>query len=58
MFVKLEGLDREVLYRAMQMKKQSGRMEEDSDEMTQKLLEWASDIIRREDPAYIDKRFS
>lgn len=58
LFVKLEGLDREVLYRAMQMKKQSGRMEEDSDEMTQKLLEWASDIIRREDPAYIDKRFS
>lgn len=45
LFVKLTGKDREILYTAMQMKKEIGRPDRSLDEVTHKLIEWTSEII-------------
>lgn len=45
LFVKLTGKEREILYTAMQMKKEIGRPDRSLDEVTHKLIEWTSEII-------------
>ena len=47
LFPKLSGIDREILYIATEMKKKSGKISESLDELSEKLIVWASDLITK-----------
>ena len=55
LFVKLSGKDREILYIAMQMKKELDGQKGTLDEADQKLIDWASDIIYKMNNMKINK---
>ncbi|RGT71724.1 nucleotidyltransferase domain-containing protein [Mediterraneibacter massiliensis] len=55
LFVKLSGKDREILYIAMQMKKELDGQRGTLDEADQKLIDWASDIIYKMNNMKINK---
>ena len=47
LFPKLNGLDREILYIAIEMKQKSGKVKGSFDELSEKLILWSSDLIRK-----------
>lgn len=57
LFVKLTGTDREILYTAMQMKKELEGQKTKLDDANQKLIDWASDIIYKMNNIKQDKSY-
>ncbi|NSD10719.1 nucleotidyltransferase domain-containing protein [Mediterraneibacter gnavus] len=47
LFPKLNGLDREILYIAIEMKQKSGKVKGSFDELSEKLIVWSSGLIRQ-----------
>lgn len=47
LFPKLSGLDREILYIAIEMKQKSGKVKGSFDELSEKLILWSGELINR-----------